>query len=245
MGKVEYEQRKPVIGDGRFCMKHNYLLDPLRVINWECRRRDPNIQSVEAFNGKASMFETGKFMPASWYRVGGNPPYMIRFSDNMIEDFTGSALITANVKKPFDPEKFTYFDDDYIQQLTEYFKKTIGGDINLVLSDGIFKTLTFGHISLRHNHTYSELMEDATEQLCHDSVYRDIIYVGDDLKEGFSQDDIAKGDEWITIGHDYILNNYRIPTDEPNKTRLITREELDQFHKTAKQKVLKYTNQSK
>ena len=158
----------PTINDERFRnFPHKKLLDPLRIIHYNHYGKDPNIQLITANDGKSSMFENGRFLPTSWYKVREIPSYMIQFSDNMTETFTGSILITSDVKNPFSPENFTYFDDIYIQLLTEYIKEQCDGDINLILSDGIFKTLSFGHIYLpdKAPRSYYEFIECAIEQL--------------------------------------------------------------------------------
>ena len=221
----------PKINDDRFKkLPHKKLLDPLRIIHYNHYGKDPNIQLITSDNGKATMFENGRFIPTSWYKVRGNSSYLIQFSRNMTETFTGSILITSTVQNPFSSESFSYFDDTYIKLLTEYIKKQCHGDINLILSDGIFKTISFGHISLpsRSQNSYCDFIDCAIEQLCHTSNSRDIIYVGDDLKTGFSQMEIQNAENMIEEAKEYIIKNIQIPIDE-----------LELFNETAKQRILK------
>lgn len=232
----------PTINDERFRnLPHKKLLDPLRIIHYNHYGKDPNIQLITADDGKDSMFENGRFLPTSWYKVRGISSYMIQFSQNMTETFTGSILITSDVKNPFSPENFTYFDDIYIQFLTEYIKEQCDGDINLILSDGIFKTLSFGHIYLPNKapRSYYDFIDCAIEQLCHVSSSRDIIYVGDDIKNGFMLDEIKEGDAKIEAAKKYITQHISISIDN-SEPRNISPNQLDTFNETAKTKILRY-----
>ena len=232
----------PSINDDRFkSLPHKKLLDPLRIIHYNHYGKDPNIQLITANDGKVTMFENGRFLPTSWYKVRGNPSYLIQFSRNMAETFTGSILITSNVQNPFSSESFSYFDDTYIELLTKYINEQCGGDINLILSNGIFQTISFGHIFLpsRESGSYYDFIDCAIEQLCHVSNSRDIIYVGDDIKKGFSLTEIKNGENMIEEAKKYITQHIQIPIDS-SEPRNVSMSELETFNEIAKRKILKY-----
>lgn len=230
----------PAINDERFKgLPHKKLLDPLRIIHYNHYGKDPNIQLITAATGKATMFENGRFLPTHWYNVRGNSSYLIQFSYYMNEIFTGSVLIISDVKNPFSPQNFSYFDDAYIQLLTNYIKE-LCGDINLILSDGIFKTISFGHVCLPSSKpgSYSEFINCAIEQLCHVSRLRDIIYVGDDIKCGFSPNEIKDGETMIEEAKEYITQHIQISIDNSGPMD-ISMNELEAFNERAKRKILK------
>ena len=219
----------PAIGDKRYSnLPHKELLDPLRIIHYDRYGKDPSIQQLKGEDKYLTMFRNGRFLPTATYKVReGMTSYIIQFSWLRNTNFAGSILITGDVKQPFNDD-FSYLDDDYIDSLTGYVTNICNGDVNLILSNSTFTELSFGHITINnHNGEYLNFIDCAAEQLRPVASERNIIYVGEDLQQGFTPDEIRNGDELIEraradiIEHSNISDRQILDFNEQAKRRIL------------------------
>lgn len=230
MNKSNYNGQKPVIGDNRYIrLLHKELLDPLRIIHYDYYGKDPSIQALNANDGYVTMFENGRFIPTAWYQVRGSITYNIQYSCNILENFTGSILISSSIQHPFNGN-FSYLDYDYITQLNDYIKKYSNGETNFIVCDDMFNKLTFGHISLinHSNGEYVNFVDCAIEQLKPKAGSRDIIYISDDIKRMFLNEEVLKGNNMIEFAKQDVINLNHISACE-----------LEDFNQKAIQRILR------
>ena len=229
MSKLNYNVQKPAIADNRYIkLKHKELLDPLRIIHYDYYGKDPSIQALNASDGYVTKFENGRFIPTAWYQVRGCITYNIQYSCNILENFTGSILISSSIQHPFN-DNFSYLDYDYITQLNDYIKKYSNGDTNFIVCDDMFNKLTFGHISLpNRNGKYIEFVDCAIEQLKPKAGSRDIIYISDDIKRMFLNEEVLKGNNMIEFAKQDVINQNSISDYE-----------LESFNQKAIQRILR------
>ena len=242
-----YVPPAPKLGDNRYKkLPHKDLLDYLRIRHYNYFGSDPSIQWLRAVDGYGHMFENGRFIPTEWYYVRGSASYIIQFSSVPGNLFTGSILITTKIKEAFSDENFFCLDGGYISLLRKYIKDKTNGDINLILSDGEFKTISFGRVDLPSMGCgdYYNFVDCATEVLASPISSRNIIYIGEDIKKTFLNSgkdeydptyDYKARDEEIIRGDELIISCQQ----DIMRYNEIKKEDLNSFNYRVKQLILK------
>ena len=242
-----YVPPAPKLGDNRYKkLPHKELLDYLRIRHYNYFGSDPSIQWLRAEDGYGHMFENGRFIPTEWYSVRGSASYIIQFSSVPGKLFTGSILITTKINEGFSDENFSCLDVGYISLLRDYIKDMTKGDIDLILSDGEFKTISFGRVCLPSmgRGDYYNFVDCATEVLASPISSRNIIYIGEDIKKSFLE---SKPDEY-NPSYDYNARNEEIIRGDKLiiscqqdiiRYNEIKEEDLNSFNDRVKQLILK------
>ena len=239
-----YVPPAPKLGDNRYQkLPHKELLDYLRIRHYNYFRSDPSIQWLRAEDGYGHMFENGRFISTEWYSVRGSASYIIQFSSVPGKLFTGSILITTKIKEGFSDENFSCLDGGYISLLREYIKDMTKGDINLILSDGEFKTISFGKVCLPSmgRGDYYNFVDCATEVLASPISSRNIIYIGEDIKKSFLDDTLDSSYD-VNARNEEIIRGYKLIIScqqDIMRYNEIKKEDLNSFNDRVKQLILK------
>ena len=242
-----YASPAPKLGDNRYKkLPHKELLDYLRIRHYNYFGSNPSIQWLRAEDGYGHMFENGRFIPTEWYYVRGSGSYIIQFSSKRGNLFTGSILVTTKIKEPFSEDNFSCLAGGYISLLRDYIKEQTAGDINFILSDGEFKTISFGMIDLpsRGKGDYYDFVDCATEVLASPISSRNIIYIGEDIKKSFLEsepDEYNPSYDLNARNKEIIRGDKLIISCQQDIMRYneIKKEDLNSFNDRVKQLILK------
>ena len=210
MDKKDYMNYVPKIGDSRYTkFTHKNFLDIIRVKYYEKYGKDPSISEGKV-GGVVFSDETLPIYGTSYY-FRGKFPFKIWFSSSFKGDDT--SVVSMVAKKEHLNEENAEFMLDIIKDITNQ-------DANLIFNDYLCTEITVSFIDIGKCFFFDE--DDPREYyrffdlLC-DNIYRDIIYIGDSLKDGVDEETLKRVDE------KYVKRHKRMMVEDEK----ITKEELD------------------
>ena len=184
--------KKPELGDQKY--KNSGLknaFDILRVMYFEQFGIDPSIN----FINEGPIFGDDTLPILGYFsQVRGEFPFKLILEDDYInyeanKNYNvGIMFKTENLRKQNKAE--------YLNFIKELIKRYTGKDVNFIYSDGYFNNLSIIYLSdiFFKNHTYYEFFS-----LLFDNLERNIIYVGDDIKQKGTIEEIKYVDSKIII----------------------------------------------
>ena len=188
----EYEEIKkstPKKGDSRCAnFPHENALLNFRINHFKLFGEDPSI----SYSGEGPMFGDNSLTAYSdFYDVKGTLPFKLVFSScDAREEKDAKASIGMTLCK----DDFLRASDEQIKFLINYIKDYSSNPINFVLTDGRLNKIIFARIASKDFNFTLDGRRDYVlffSQLF-DTMYRNIIYVGDTMKDGVKSDDIKK-----------------------------------------------------
>ena len=210
MDKKDYMNYVPKIGDSRYTkFTHKNFLDIIRVKYYEKYGKDPSISEGKV-GGVVFSDETLPIYGTS-YHFRGSFPFKIWFGISYKGDNTGIVSIVAKKEE---------LNDDNAEFMLDIIKDITNKDANLIFNnlDGTKITVSFidskSSVFLRDDSSRNYYR--FFDLLC-DNIYRDIIYIGDSLKDGVDEETLKRVDE------KYVKRHKRMMVEDEK----ITKEELD------------------
>lgn len=222
--------RIPRYGDSKY---QNYpdkeALDMLRVLYYEQFHQEPNISRITS---DYTMFGD-ETLPiyVSTYSTKSPLPFKIMF-ETKYKDYKPKpdyALGIILARQLIAKEE----NEEYIHLILELFKKYTTHDLNFICGDGQNKTCTLAYIGendFSHHRSKEKDYYEFFNLLC-DNLYRNIIYVGDTMKEN------AKESEIELVQNEFILPHI----DEIARYQGITTPELTASNERIKKYILDRT----
>ena len=210
MDKKDYMNYVPKIGDSRYTkFTHKKFLDIIRVKYYEKYGKDPSISEGKV-GGVVFSDATLPIFGTSYHFRGGFP-FEIWFGISYKGDNTSIVSIVAKKEQ---------LNDDNAEFMLDIIKDITNQDANLIFNDGLCTKITVSFIDPKGN---MFLNDDSSKNyyrffdlLC-DNIYRDIIYIGDRLKDGVDEETLKRVDE------NYVKRHKRMMVEDGK----VTQEELD------------------
>ena len=192
----------PKYGDIKYYdYKTKESIDMLIVLYYDYFKKDP---SISLSDGYYPMFGDDTLRIISErLLVKGKIPFNLMLTcnhTNYLPNDNGSVAVRFHIKN---------IDKQYINKYMELFsiliKKYTDNDINLILSDASFEACTLAYISNSDfDHYYSnektKLYYDFFNCLC-DNIWRNIIYIGDTMKQNALEQEIEKVNSDFVVPH--------------------------------------------
>ncbi len=207
MNKEYYMNYAPTIGDGRYTkFTHKSLLDIIRVRYYKKYGKDPSISDGK-IGGAIFHGPTLPIFGDSYY-FRGKFPFKIWFSSSFKGNDT--SVVSMVAKKEHLNEENAEFMLDIIKDITNQdanliFNNLDGTEITVSFID-IGKCFFFNEDDPREYYRFFDL-------LC-DNIYRDIIYIGDSLKDGVDEETLKRVDENYVKRHKRMMVEYGKVTQE-------------------------------
>ena len=214
MDKKDYMNYVPKIGDSRYTkFTHKSFLDIIRVKYYEKYGKDPSISEGKV-GGVVFSDATLPIFGTSYHFRGGFP-FEIWFGISYKGDNTSIVSIVAKKEQ---------LNDDNAEFMLDIIKDITNQDANLIFNDGLCTKITVSFIDPKGN---MFLNDDSSKNyyrffdlLC-DNIYRDIIYIGDSLKDGVDEETLKYVDENYVIRH----KNLMVEDGKITKEELVARNE--------------------
>lgn len=235
----ELEERKrddlsiliPKYSDGKYASEHyKEAFDMLRVCYYNYFRQDPNFSPVPKRD--MMFYDPTLFMPVDTYLIKGKIPFQIMFSANY-PAHKADPTKSISIELPF--EVFSKEEnEEYLRCMLELIKIYSGDGINLVLGNGSSTRGTLSYIADEDLSISSMKKKDYYDffaRLCDNNV-RNIIYIGDSMKQGVKQDVIDK------VQTDIIDLHKRLITRDG-----MSEEELEKANEKVKRRIFSIKNQ--
>lgn len=212
-----YCPKKPILGDERYKkFPDKNALDILRVLYYDFFHQDPSLSLTKDH----IMF--GDPSLSIWtqnYLIKGEIPFTLMLTANYqnynpIEDYSvGIKLAKKNLSKEMGPE--------YLKLIAQLIKRYTNNEMNFICCDGgnEFCTLSFiGDIDFGYHPSNQKMYYDFFARLC-DNNLRNIVYIGEKMKENATEEEIQKADSEIVLPNRQIIaKNLGISLEELTKS---------------------------
>lgn len=215
----------PAIGDERYSSFPNKrAIDSLRSGYYDAFGKDPSI----TYCGSDPMFnDPSLYVLANHYKIGGGQiPFELKITS---EDREIAKDKEASVLATFASKHFKLADSDkYIGLVASFIHGYTDEDINLIYTDGALENIHFSRID---KSDYPFCVKRRYYQFFHnlfDNLGRNIVYVGDSMKDGVPLDEIQEVEE------SFIDSDHRIIARRNN----MSEEELNNLNSDIRRKVL-------
>lgn len=183
---AETMKNAPQKGDSKCSnFPHENALYDLRIKHFKLFGTDPSI----SYSGEGTMFGDYSLSAYSdFYNVDGTISFRLVYSSynaRVEKDINASVGITLS------KGDFLKADEEQIKFLVSYIKDYSSNPVNFILTDGRLNEVTFVRIASKEfNHTTDNKRDYRLffSQLF-DAMYRNIIYIGDTMKDGATSDD--------------------------------------------------------
>ena len=190
--RYNYRDYVPEIGDARYTNAKYFLqpaLDIIRVDYYNRYHKDP---SINPHNDNVVFLDDTLKLLGKCYCFRGRFPFRIYLQDSYSKLPNDTKSIALKIADDLSGKDLT---DENLSFTYDLIKKFSGNAPNLVVAnmeEGKYKYV-ISYISQRYfhsrYHTLSWAYEEFFDELC-DNMFRNIIYIGDDLKKGVSEDTI-------------------------------------------------------
>lgn len=224
MENIDYTKYEPFLGDERYVsLKHKYVLDFLRVKYYRVYGKDPSI----TFLYKDTIMFRDDTLPitGSCYYIRGSFPFKIYFQ-SCYKDGIPSNKYTVTIKTLKE-----YLNDVNLDFISSVIKNVTGEEINLVVGDCRDKEYSFSFIDLnkfKKNKYFNKSSYITFFELLCDNNTRNILYIGRDLKDGFTPDEInAVNIEYVDKHFKDVLQYAHISEDELRKSNEYIRSRIN------------------
>lgn len=227
--KLQEEYKKesyvPTIGDERYAkFPHKAVLDTLRISYYEKFGTDPSITYI----GDTPMFvDDSLSIYADAYNIRGKMPFKLKFDskDYRLEKDSKASILAEVSKNDF----FVNDSNKYIELIVDFIKKYTDNSVNFIYTDGLLKNIHFARIddgafrSINGKKDFYLFFHDFF-----DNLYRNVIYIGDSMKDG------VKASEQEEVTEELIIPSQQMIAKKNEKTI----EELNAFNEEVKKKIL-------
>lgn len=214
-----YIPKRPTLGDDRY--KHfsdKMALDILRVLYYEFFHKDPSLSHVR---GENAMFEDITLsIFASVYLIREEFPFYLMLTSHY-SNYAPQIHSSIGIKfsrKYLEREQNLI----YLKFMSTLIKRYASTDINLICCDGMNQNCTLAYIAENDFYHYTASKDKMYyaffSRLC-DNNLRNIVYIGDTMKQNAKVEEIEKTDSQIVIPHiEFISENLGIKKEELMKS---------------------------
>lgn len=194
-----YVPKRPELGDDRYkSSPYKDALDILRMLYYDIFSTDPSISfiSEKAIFGDDTLpiygvaFKVRGLVSFEVMLQSSYPNYVTLQENSVAINFKRKSLMNNQI-------------EEYLRLMTLIIQKYSGNNINFICSDGLYKMCTLAYIANKEFNYYldgtkSKEFYDFFNLLC-DNVYRNIIYVGDTMKNDANIEEIERVNSEIII----------------------------------------------
>lgn len=185
----KYIPKKPVLGDDRYRnFDDKNALDILRVLYYEFFHKDPNLSFIDSL----PMFSDPTLnIMAHTYLIRGEIPFKLMLTTTY-EDYEAKCNSSVGIRfKRKDLLKKSA--EEYLTLMAMLIKKYTNNEINFICGNAVNKVCTLSYIGEDDFYHYSgsrlRMYYEFFNCLC-DNNYRNIIYIGDTMKQNSKPEEI-------------------------------------------------------
>ena len=217
MDKKKINNYIPYIGDSRYHnLEHKFALDVIRVKYYLKYHKDP---SITPLNDIVPLYDHTFQATGTSYIIRGACTFKIFLNNHKDCKENPNTDIMIEVNK----DQFT---DDNIVFMYGLIKLFSGNNANFIAGDLRNKNYVIGYISKKRHFNILNPLYCFISEFC-DNNWRNIVYIGDDLKEGISEEEINHVNEDFIVFHQKGICEYlNISEDDFNEKYLSINKQL-------------------
>ncbi len=223
----------PKYGDGKYASnKYKEAFDILRVCYYKYFYQDLSFSPVPKVN--VMFYDSTLFLPVDTFLVKGKIPFQIMFRDNY-PNYKSDTSKSVSIELPFEVLSKEE-NEKHLKCMLELIKIYSGDNVNLVFGNGISTRATLSYIAEKEflNRSWKRKdYYDFFDSLC-DNIVRNIIYIGDSIKNGVEPEEIEKVQSEIIDMHRRLI-----------VSKKANDEELQKANEKIKQRILSINNNIK
>lgn len=205
-----YIPKKPELGDERYKnFLHKKGLDILRILYYDFFQKDPSLSLTE----NNWMFGDSTLpIPVTTFLIKGEIPFKLMLT-SVYADYQPNDKYSIGIK--FEKNHLTKeIGPKYLELMSMLIKRYSNNDINFICCDGLDRNCTLAYIGNNDFSFSNDNNEyyDFFELLC-DNLWRNIVYIGNTMKQNTKPEDIKRVDSKFVIPHiKFIAKGLGIPT---------------------------------